>query len=225
MNPEYDHLFKILIIGDFGVGKSSTLLRFADGVYEDSFFSTIGVDFKIRKIEINGKAIKLQIWDTAGQERFQTLTSSYYRGSHGMIVMYDITDETSFSNVMGWLKEIDQYACENVNKIIVGNKKDRQGKRAVDYDTVKEFCDSLEIPHIESSAKADENIDVIFTTIAKSIMDRLGSSLINNARRDNIVVATSKSRKQEGTISKIWNYFTSSPNKKNKKSNEEKRRK
>ncbi|KAL8181159.1 UNVERIFIED_CONTAM: Ras- protein Rab-1A [Gekko kuhli] len=118
MNPEYDYLFKLLLIGDSGVGKSCLLLRFADDTYTESYISTIGVDFKIRTIELDGKTIRLQIWDTAGQERFRTITSSYYRGAPGIIVVYDVTDQESFNNVKQWLQEIDRYASENVNKLL-----------------------------------------------------------------------------------------------------------
>merc|ERR1711879_841172 len=134
MNPEYDHLFKILLIGDSGVGKSCLLLRFSDNTYTESYISTIGVDFVIRTIELGRKSIKLQIWDTAGQERFRTITSSYYRGAHGIICAFDITDQTSFANIKKWLQEIDRYACENVNKFVVGNKCDLAARRVVDYD-------------------------------------------------------------------------------------------
>merc|ERR1712196_737176 len=121
---EYDYLFKLLLIGDSGVGKSCLLLRFADDTYTETYISTIGVDFKIRSIEIDGKVIKLQIWDTAGQERFRTITSSYYRGAHGIIVVYDITDEDSFTAVARWITEIERFAGQDVNKMMVGNKAD-----------------------------------------------------------------------------------------------------
>lgn len=138
----------MLLIGDSGVGKSCLLLRFADDTYTESYISTIGVDFKIRTIDLDGKTIKLQIWDTAGQERFRTITSSYYRGAHGIIVVYDTTDLESFNNVKQWLHEIDRYASENVNKLLVGNKSDLTSKRAVSFDQAKEFADSLGLEHI-----------------------------------------------------------------------------
>lgn len=137
MSAEYDYLFKLLLIGDSGVGKSCLLLRFADDTYNESYISTIGVDFKIRTIELEGKTVKLQIWDTAGQERFRTITSSYYRGAHGIIVLYDVTDQDTFNNVKQWLQEIDRYATEGVNKLLVGNKNDLEQKRVVSTETAK----------------------------------------------------------------------------------------
>merc|ERR1711968_358658 len=153
MNAEYDYLFKLLLIGDSGVGKSCLLLRFADDTYAESYISTIGVDFKIRTIQLESKTIKLQIWDTAGQERFRTITSSYYRGAHGIIVVYDITDSDSFANVKQWLEEIQRYACEGVNKLLVGNKCDLASKRQVEKKTAEDFAGKLDIPFLETSAK------------------------------------------------------------------------
>lgn len=175
MQAEYDYLFKLLLIGDSGVGKSCLLLRFADDTYTESYISTIGVDFKIRTIDLDAKTIKLQIWDTAGQERFRTITSSYYRGAHGIIVVYDTTDLESFNNVKQWLHEIDRYASENVNKLLVGNKSDLTSKRAVSYDQAKEFADSLGIAFIETSAKSSTNVEKAFMTMASQIKERYKS--------------------------------------------------
>jgi len=175
MQSEYDYLFKLLLIGDSGVGKSCLLLRFADDTYTESYISTIGVDFKIRTIDLDAKTIKLQIWDTAGQERFRTITSSYYRGAHGIIVVYDTTDLESFNNVKQWLHEIDRYASENVNKLLVGNKSDLTSKRAVSFDQAKEFADSLGIEFIETSAKNSTNVEKAFMMMASQIKARYKS--------------------------------------------------
>nr|KAF6281749.1 RAB1B, member RAS oncogene family [Pipistrellus kuhlii]KAF6438797.1 RAB1B, member RAS oncogene family [Molossus molossus] len=169
MNPEYDYLFKLLLIGDSGVGKSCLLLRFADDTYTESYISTIGVDFKIRTIELDGKTIKLQIWDTAGQERFRTITSSYYRGAHGIIVVYDVTDQESYANVKQWLQEIDRYASENVNKLL-------------------EFADSLGIPFLETSAKNATNVEQAFMTMAAEIKKRMGPGAATGGERPNLKI-------------------------------------
>jgi Ras-related protein Rab-1A len=173
---EYDYLFKLLLIGDSGVGKSCLLLRFADDTYTESYISTIGVDFKIRTIELEGKTVKLQIWDTAGQERFRTITSSYYRGAHGIIVVYDVTDNDTFTNVKQWLQEIDRYASEGVNKLLVGNKSDLTSKKVVEYTVAKEFAEQLNIPFLETSAKNATNVEQAFLTMAKQIKDRMAST-------------------------------------------------
>ncbi|XVF33636.1 hypothetical protein REPUB_Repub17cG0184900 [Reevesia pubescens] len=167
MNPEYDYLFKLLLIGDSGVGKSCLLLRFA----------------KIRTVEQDGKTIKLQIWDTAGQERFRTITSSYYRGAHGIIIVYDVTDQESFNNVKQWLNEIDRYASDNVNKLLVGNKCDLTTNKVVSYETAKAFADEVGIPFMETSAKDSTNVEQAFMAMATSIKDRMASQpAMNNAK-------------------------------------------
>jgi len=187
---EYDYLFKLLLIGDSGVGKSCLLLRFADDTYTESYISTIGVDFKIRTIELEGKTIKLQIWDTAGQERFRTITSSYYRGAHGIIVVYDITDAESFNNVKQWLSEIERFACEGVNKLLVGNKSDLVQKRAVSTEQAKQLADTLNIPFLETSAKNATNVEKAFLTMAAEIKSRVASQpSINATKKPNVVLS------------------------------------
>jgi len=176
MNSEYDLLFKLLLIGDSGVGKSCLLLRFADDMYTESFISTIGVDFKIRTIQLEGKTIKLQIWDTAGQERFRTITSSYYRGAHGIIIVYDVTEMETFNNVKQWLHEIDRYASEGVNKLLVGNKADLVTKKQVETATAKELADSYGFPFLETSAKSATNVETAFMTMASEIKNRVATT-------------------------------------------------
>ncbi|XP_010185394.1 PREDICTED: ras-related protein Rab-1A [Mesitornis unicolor] len=195
----YDYLFKLLLIGDSGVGKSCLLLRFADDTYTESYISTIGVDFKIRTIELDGKTIKLQIWDTAGQERFRTITSSYYRGAHGIIVVYDVTDQESFNNVKQWLQEIDRYASENVNKLLVGNKCDLTTKKVVDYTTAKEFADSLGIPFLETSAKNATNVEQSFMTMAAEIKKRMGpGATAGGAEKSNVKIQSTPVKQSSG---------------------------
>ncbi|KAM9733694.1 ras-related protein Rab-1B-like isoform 2-T2 [Menidia menidia] len=170
-----DYLFKLLLIGDSGVGKSCLLLRFADDTYTDSYISTIGVDFKIRTIDMEGKTVKLQIWDTAGQERFRTITSSYYRGAHGIIIVYDVTEQESFNNVRQWLDEIERYACENVSRLLVGNKSDLVSKKVVDAASAQELASTLKVPFMETSAKSSVNVERAFLTMASEIHKRLAS--------------------------------------------------
>eukprot|EP00250_Pteridium_aquilinum_P004010 c14263_g1_i2 orf=189-797(+) len=198
MNPEYDYLFKLLLIGDSGVGKSCLLLRFADDSYLESYISTIGVDFKIRTVELDSKTIKLQIWDTAGQERFRTITSSYYRGAHGIIIVYDVTDQESFNNVKQWLNEIDRYASENVNKLLVGNKSDLTAKKVVDTQTAKAFADEIGIPFLETSAKNASNVEEAFMTMAAEIKTRMASQPAMNSNKPKLVQMQGQPLQQKG---------------------------
>ncbi|CAI2380012.1 unnamed protein product [Moneuplotes crassus] len=173
MNADYDYLFKILLIGNSGVGKSSLLLRFSDDTFTGNFMPTIGVDFKIRTLEVDGKTIKLQIWDTAGQERFKTITSSYYKGAHGIIVVYDVTDKESFKNIDTWMNEIEKHASDNVSRILCGNKSDLEDSRQVSTDEGKELSDTYNIRFIESSAKENANVEEAFTLMTKEIKSRV----------------------------------------------------
>jgi len=178
MKPDYDYLFILVLIGDSGVGKSCLLLRFADDKWTDSYISTIGVDFKIRTIELDQKTIKLQIWDTAGQERFRTISSTYYRGAHGIIVVYDVTNKVSFDNVTRWLQEIDKYAREGVNKLLVGNKSDHteeEGQRQVSTEEGRMFAESKDIPFLETSARTGTFVDTAFLMMAHDIKTKMTS--------------------------------------------------
>ena len=166
---EYDYLFKLIIIGDSGIGKSCLLNRFADDTYTDSYISTIGVDFKIRTLEVDGKVIKLQIWDTAGQERFRTITSSYYRGAHGIMLVFDITNPESFANLNQWLKEVENYSKEDVRKILVGTKSDLADKRKVAYSDAVEYAKSNGMEYVETSAKTAINVELAFIDLAGSL--------------------------------------------------------
>ncbi|CAN6929924.1 unnamed protein product [Brassica oleracea var. botrytis] len=174
---DYDYLIKLLLIGDSGVGKSCLLLRFSDGSFTTSFITTIGIDFKIRTIELDGKRIKLQIWDTAGQERFRTITTAYYRGAMGILLVYDVTDESSFNNIRNWIRNIEQHASDNVNKILVGNKADMdESKRAVPTSKGQALADEYGIKFFETSAKTNLNVEEVFFSIGKDIKQRLADT-------------------------------------------------
>jgi Ras-related protein Rab-1A len=168
---EYDYLFKIIIIGNSGVGKSSLLLRFTDRIFEYSHVSTIGVDFKIQTIQLDNKIIKMQLWDTAGNERFRTITTSYYRGSHGVCIVFDLTDKQSFENINSWFTEIEKYASNNIKKILVGNKCDISKDREISYKEANEFANKLNIPYIETSAKDSINVQELFINLAKTLKE------------------------------------------------------
>lgn len=172
-NAAYDYLIKMLLIGDSGVGKSCLLLRFSDDSFTPSFITTIGIDFKIRTIELDGKRIKLQIWDTAGQERFRTITTAYYRGAMGILLVYDVTDDKSFHNIRNWIRNIEQHASENVNKILIGNKCDLVDKKVIDTSRGQALADEYGIKFMETSAKNSINVDESFINLARDIKKRL----------------------------------------------------
>mmetsp|Transcript_31020 Transcript_31020/g.70963 ORF Transcript_31020/g.70963 Transcript_31020/m.70963 type:complete len:204 (+) Transcript_31020:52-663(+) len=166
---DYQDLFKVLLIGDSAVGKSSILLRFADDTYHAAYTSTIGVDFKIRTVNQDSRVIKLQLWDTAGQERFRTITQSYYRGSHGIIVVYDVTDRNSFDHVKHWLEEVEKYAPRGVVRLLVGNKCDLISKRVVTTEEAQEFASEKGITFTETSARSAQNVEVAFDKLCEEM--------------------------------------------------------
>jgi len=175
MAKTYDFLFKLLLIGDSGVGKTCVLFRFAEDAFNSTFISTIGIDFKIRTIEMDGKKIKLQIWDTAGQERFRTITTAYYRGAMGIMLVYDITNEKSFDNIKNWIRNIEEHATSDVEKMVLGNKCDMNDRRQVSKERGEQLAIEYGIKFMETSAKASINVEEAFLTLARDIklkMDR-----------------------------------------------------
>eukprot|EP00658_Telonema_sp_P-2_P024413 TRINITY_DN197_c0_g2_i1.p1 TRINITY_DN197_c0_g2~~TRINITY_DN197_c0_g2_i1.p1 ORF type:complete len:277 (-),score=97.38 TRINITY_DN197_c0_g2_i1:159-866(-) len=170
--PQYDLLIKLLLIGDSGVGKSCLLCRYSENIFNNKFITTIGIDFKIRTIELDGKKIKLQIWDTAGQERFRTITQAYYRGAMGILLVYDVTDEKSFKNIQSWMRNIDTHANTEVVKVLLGNKCDMTNRRAVSHQQGQDLAKGYDIEFFETSAKDKINVEEAFTRIAQLIKDK-----------------------------------------------------
>lgn len=167
----FDHLFKVLLIGDAGVGKSSILLRFTDDSFEEQMSSTIGVDFRVKTVTLGDKVCKLTIWDTAGQERFRTLTSAYYRGCHGIIIVFDVNERETFEHVQKWLEELELYTTnQSAAKLLVGNKIDLK-QRQVTHEEATAFARKQAMMYIETSAKTREGIRVTFEEVIQKILD------------------------------------------------------
>ncbi|KAJ7074571.1 ras-domain-containing protein [Mycena amicta] len=165
---------KLLLIGNSSVGKSSLLLRFSDEQWlpEDESSATIGVDFRVHKLEVKGKKVKLSIWDTAGQERFRTITSSYYRGAQGIILVYDVSNRESFDALPRWYSELETYVSDKVVKILVGNKVDKEFSRQVSTAEGEAFATRMNSLFVEASAKTAANVKEAFTQCVERIMDQ-----------------------------------------------------
>uniref|UniRef100_A0A6B2LMN2 Uncharacterized protein n=1 Tax=Arcella intermedia TaxID=1963864 RepID=A0A6B2LMN2_9EUKA len=160
------------MIGDSGVGKSSILMRFVEKTFVESYVSTIGVDFKIQTIDINGTSVKLQIWDTAGQERFRTITQSFYRGAHGIMIVYDVTRRASFTNVTNWIQQIDKFSSDGAAKILIGNKADQASERQVSQQEAQELASHLHTSYLETSAKTSLNISRAFSDLSAALLQK-----------------------------------------------------
>eukprot|EP00762_Andalucia_godoyi_P006346 ANDGO_05851.mRNA.1 Ras-related protein RABC1 len=183
----YDSLFKVLLVGDSGVGKSSILLRYTEDSFEDEVPATIGVDFKTKFVDVRNKKIKLTIWDTAGQERFRTLTSSYYRNAQGVILVYDVGKRDTFENVVSWLREVDTYKnVPHIVLLLVANKIDTEkAKWEVSADEGEEFAREHGMIFLQCSAKTRAGIQEAFDEVVFKILDSQatgGKAAIDAAR-------------------------------------------
>jgi len=162
-----NYLFKILLIGDSGVGKTSLIMRFTKNIFNEDFLNSIGVDFKSKDLNVEGKKIKLQIWDTAGQERFRTITSSYYRTAHAIAIVFDITRRQSYEHVKRWVEDINKYAKENTIKFLIGNKTDLANEKQVSYEEARALASQMNMTYFHLSAKRNENINEFFEAAAR----------------------------------------------------------
>ncbi|MCJ1323446.1 hypothetical protein MMC10_000106 [Thelotrema lepadinum] len=179
-NDEYDFLFKVVLIGDSGVGKSNLLSRFTRNEFNLDSKSTIGVEFATRSISVDGKTIKAQIWDTAGQERYRAITSAYYRGAVGALLVYDISKHPTYENVTRWLKELRDHADANIVIMLVGNKSDLRHLRAVPTDEAKQFASDNSLSFIETSALDASNVELAFQNILTEIYHIVSSKVLND---------------------------------------------
>ncbi|KAI9298753.1 rab11 protein [Neoconidiobolus thromboides FSU 785] len=177
-DDEYDYLFKVVLIGDSSVGKSNLLSRFTRDEFNLESKSTIGVEFATRNIQVEGKSIKAQIWDTAGQERYRAITSAYYRGAVGALLVYDVTKHTTFENVTRWLKELRDHAEPNIVILLVGNKCDLRHLRSVSAEEGKQYASENGLSFIETSALDATNVDVAFKEILTEIYRGVASKTL-----------------------------------------------
>ncbi|KAK3414314.1 ras-related protein RABA2a [Eucalyptus grandis] len=166
---EYDYLFKVVLIGDSGVGKSNLLSRFTRNEFCLESKSTIGVEFATRTLQVEGRTVKAQIWDTAGQERYRAITSAYYRGALGALLVYDVTKPTTFDNVSRWLKELRDHADSNIVIMLIGNKTDLKHLRAVATEDAQSYAEKEGLSFIETSALEATNVEKAFQTILSEI--------------------------------------------------------
>ncbi|XP_060946476.1 ras-related protein Rab-26-like [Limanda limanda] len=169
----YDIAFKVMLVGDSGVGKTCLLVRFKDGAFlAGSFISTVGIDFRNKVLDIDGVKVKLQIWDTAGQERFRSVTHAYYRDANALLLLYDVTNKTSFDNIQAWLTEIHEYAQQDVVLMLLGNKADATHNRVVKREDGERLAKEFGVPFMETSARSGLNVELAFTAVARELKHR-----------------------------------------------------
>ncbi|XP_022605029.1 ras-related protein Rab-19-like [Seriola dumerili] len=177
-DDSFDFLFKIILIGDSNVGKTCVVQNFKSGIFAERQQNTIGVDFTVRTLDIEGKKVKMQVWDTAGQERFRTITQSYYRSAHGAMIAYDITRRSTFDSVTHWIKEVEQFGATNIVLVLIGNKCDLEPERQVLFE---EACNLAKergvLAALETSAKESQNVEEAFMMTARELLSRNGLSV------------------------------------------------
>ncbi|XP_013861061.1 ras-related protein Rab-19 [Austrofundulus limnaeus] len=174
----FDFLFKIILVGDSDVGKTCMVQSFESGIFIEKQQNTIGVDFTVRTLDIDGKKVKMQVWDTAGQERFRTITQSYYRSAHGAMVAYDISRRGTFESISHWIREVEQYGAANVVVILVGNKSDLHTQRQVLFEDACTLAEKNSLlAALETSAKEAQNIDAAFILMARELLARNGMTI------------------------------------------------
>ncbi len=171
-SPPHDLHLKLLMLGDTGVGKTCLLLRYAYDSFSPTFITTIGIDFKIKHVQLGGHRCKLQIWDTAGQERFRTITQSYFKGANGVILVYDVTDRDTFVSIRHWVTQIKQHADQGVEIVLIGNKSDKEQLRLVSGEEGLALAKEIGVKFFETSAKSNENVEEAFMSIASMTKDR-----------------------------------------------------
>eukprot|EP01017_Pseudomicrothorax_dubius_P043248 TRINITY_DN716_c0_g2_i2.p1 TRINITY_DN716_c0_g2~~TRINITY_DN716_c0_g2_i2.p1 ORF type:complete len:218 (-),score=48.01 TRINITY_DN716_c0_g2_i2:30-683(-) len=180
---EQEYVFKVVLVGDASVGKSSILIRFSDNKFTEYYKNTIGVDFKMRQLDIEGKHVKLQIWDTAGQEQFKTIVSSYYRGAHGLLLCFDLTQIATFQAISRWIDEVNKYNEPALPKVLVGNKADLYDSRQVSETEARNFARANDLLYLEVSAKTGEGIEELFTGFAEELLKNVKDDTTNGERR------------------------------------------
>ena len=172
----YELLYKVIIIGDTAVGKSNILSRYVKDEFSSNSKSTVGVELGIKFLKIKNTKTKIQIWDTAGQERYRAITSSYFKGSNGCFIVYDITNEASFNNIENWYEQIQKETSQDIPILLVGNKCDLEDERKVPIEKGKEKAQNLNCAFFETSALKKINIDKIFEELVNNIYEKTGGN-------------------------------------------------
>ena len=193
IEQDFDEKIKLMILGDSSVGKSSILRKYCKNEFLDKYITTIGIDFQIKYLTINNKKIKLQVWDTAGQERYRVVTKNYFNTSDGFIIIYDITNRETFTNINNWIEQITTIVGNNVKCVIFGNKNDLNNKRKVETDEGKELAEKFNFKFFETSAKEGNNIEEGFKSITMDILDDISS--VKERRNNTSILKTKRGKK------------------------------